>query len=277
MAAGSWANRVREALFPAECALCRAPGAWICPRCSDSLSPAPPGPAPPGVERVVAAYLHTGAARAIVAEVKYRGRYGAVAALADAVALTAAAQSLPRPDVLTWAPTTDVRRRARGYDHAARLARVLGRRFGVAATPRLRRAPGPPQTGRTRAARLEGPQFTTVSPVAPDSVVFLVDDVMTTGATFSAAARSLDPDRRAHVIALCATRVPAPGPALGPGTGKPAGRSVRPRSEGPPLRVTFASECHAECRQRSADPDHGDANGVVPPSGGAGCDRTAGE
>ena len=59
-------------------------------------------------------------------------------------------------DVVTWAPTTPQRRRARGFDHAELLARAVGRRAGLPARGLLTRLPGPPQTGPARPPRGAG-------------------------------------------------------------------------------------------------------------------------
>ena len=46
-------------------------------------------------------------------------------------AATAARRELARPDLVTWAPTTQAHRRLRGFDHAALLARSVARDLGV--------------------------------------------------------------------------------------------------------------------------------------------------
>ncbi|HEX8771251.1 MAG TPA: phosphoribosyltransferase family protein, partial [Acidimicrobiales bacterium] len=91
---------------------------------------------------------------------------------------------------MTWAPTTGARRRERGFDQAELLARAVARRLGLPCRRLLRRRPGPAQTGRDREGRQSGPAFTTRRVTGPARVL-LVDDIVTTGATVSAAARAL--------------------------------------------------------------------------------------
>ncbi len=68
----------------------------------------------------------------------------------------------------------------------------------------LRRLPGPPQAGRSRGDRRTNPAFV-IRGDAPD-VVLLVDDVVTTGATLTSAARALRAAGTAEVHGLVVAR-----------------------------------------------------------------------
>jgi predicted amidophosphoribosyltransferase len=107
-------------------------------------------------------------------------------------------------DVVTWAPTVRRRVRRRGFDQARLLARAVARELGVSARRLLVRADGPSQTGRSRLARLAGPRFRPVG--RPRGRVLLVDDVITTGATLSAAAEVLLASGSGAVVGLVAAR-----------------------------------------------------------------------
>jgi predicted amidophosphoribosyltransferase len=111
-------------------------------------------------------------------------------------------------DVVTWAPTTPVRLRGRGFDQARLLARAVARRRGLPCRPLLRRWAGPAQTGRDAAARRAGPLFSASGPVRGRRVL-LVDDVVTTGATVSAAARALREAGAIEVHVVAAARTPS--------------------------------------------------------------------
>lgn len=106
--------------------------------------------------------------------------------------------------VVTWAPTTDARRRARGFDHAHLLAAAIARPLGLGVRPTLRRLDAMPQTGRDRAARRDGPRMGTRHTI--DAPVLLVDDVITTGSTLTVAARALRRAGAPTVIGACIAR-----------------------------------------------------------------------
>ncbi len=167
----------------------------LCPACSAALRPAPPGVVP-------ALLAYDGAGRALVTALKYRNQRGALRVVGQALARRAPSGGV---DAVTWAPTTPARRRARGFDQAELLARSVARELRCPCLPLLRRAPGPPQTGRTRVERLDGPTFE-VRPPVPRRIL-LVDDVVTTGATLRAAAAALRQAGAAEVtlLALAAT------------------------------------------------------------------------
>jgi predicted amidophosphoribosyltransferase len=185
------------------------------------LHAAPAAPAPLGLDGWWAAFAYEGVAREVVARVKYRGARAAVPWLADMMvaAMVDGLGPTLAVDVVTWAPTSRARRRARGFDPAELLARGVARRLtdhiDVRCLGLLDRRPGPPQTGLTGADRRRGPGY--VARRATPWSVLVVDDVTTTGATLSAAALALRAAGAHRVLAVTAARTPAPG-TLAPGT-----------------------------------------------------------
>jgi predicted amidophosphoribosyltransferase len=166
-----------------------------------------PAPPPPGVDEWAAAFTYEGVAREVVARLKYRNVRAVTPWLASAMA-AAALDARVALGVVTWAPTTDARRRARGFDPAEVLARPLARRLGLPCRRLLDRRPGPPQTGLPAVRRRAGPVF--VARRHAPRQVLLVDDVATTGATLNAAALALRGAGADTVVALTAARTPAP-------------------------------------------------------------------
>jgi len=189
-------------LLPITCPVCGARGAAPCPGCAAALRPAPALPPPGGVDSCGALLAYDGVGRELVARLKYRNARAALPALARGLAALADPGAV---DAVTWVPTTAARRRARGFDQAELLARAVARALRLPCRGLLRRHPGPPQTGRPLEGRRSGPSF------APrrraPARVLLVDDVVTTGATASAAARALRAagTREVHVVAAART------------------------------------------------------------------------
>src|SRR3954449_7693061 len=196
-------------LLSVTCPVCGARGQAPCAACLDALRPAPVLPPPPGIDDCRSLLAYEGAGRELVARLKHRNHRAALRGLAVAAA------SLVDPrevDVITWAPTTPSRRRARGYDQSELIARMVGRRLGRPTRRLLRRANGPAQTGRSAAERWTAPVFTCRARPRPRCRVLLVDDVVTTGATVAAAARCLrarEPSVEIVVLTLALTTLKA--------------------------------------------------------------------
>lgn len=192
------------------CPICRRPDGAPCPECVELLEPAAGVPCPDGLAAVHAALVYDGAGRLLVSRVKYHDARGAISWLADAMVTRLPAHH--GCDLVTWAPTSAGRRRRRGFDQSELLARAVGRRLGVASAPLLRRRPGPPQTGRRATER--GDVGFCADRRSAGRAVLLVDDVVTTGATLSAAATALRDAGAVGVVGLAAGATPPPsGPA----------------------------------------------------------------
>ena len=191
-------------LLVATCPGCARQGPAPCPECIAAMRPAPPVPPVPGLARCAALLAYEGPARELVTQLKYRNARTSARWLAERMAALVADVGL---DVVTWAPTTELRRRARGFDQAEVLARHVARSLGVPPAPLLVRFPGPPQTGRTLLERRDGPQFAARRSVAGRRVL-LVDDVVTTGATLGSAARALRSAGALEVTGLASAHPP---------------------------------------------------------------------
>ena len=191
-----------DALFPAACLGCGEPGTAFCGACH----PPPRGAAWSSAGELPVAALgpYEGALRRAVLELK-SGRRDVAALLAMLLAERWGACLGPQT-VLVPIPTTGARRRARGFDQAALLARTLGERTGRPVAAVLRRRGHRVQQGRSREERLRSQgRFCCVRQTdLAGCTVVLVDDVVTTGATLRDAAAAL---RRAGVTVAAAVVV----------------------------------------------------------------------
>lgn len=177
----------------------------------------PPGEAPAGV---TALCRYTGVARDLITGMKYR-RQSDVAEWFAELAVERQ-RECSTVDVITWAPTSSVRRRRRGFDQAELVARHLARRWNVPVRRLLVRQGGGHQTGRSRAERLGGPAFR-ARPLTGRPDVLVVDDVVTTGATLWAAVAALRQAGAGEVRALALASTPPPEAHLGSSRPVPTG------------------------------------------------------
>lgn len=181
-------DRTLARALPGRCPGCGRAAEPVCEPCAATIRAAPPRPPPPGLVSCVAAFTYEGITRELVARAKYRGASHALRHLAG----YAAAALGPIPvDLVTWAPTTLARRRARGFDHAERLARLVATQRGWPVARLLHREEGPAQTGLALAERRRGPRLAPARRRLAGHAVLVVDDVVTTGATMRSAAAAL--------------------------------------------------------------------------------------
>ncbi len=229
---GGWENT--GVLFPSQCPGCGALGPAPCLACRRALEPAGLLAPPSGVDACAAAFAFRGTGAELVRRLKYHNQRSFVpwaglvlARLLPPLISATGCVIDPAHAVVTWAPTSDHRRRQRGYDQARLLARAMARSSDLAHRPQLRRSPGATQTGRDRAGRLVGPHFVARGAARPTVVV--VDDVITTGATLAAAAEALRSVGATRVLALVLASTPLAGEAQ---VGAARGRNIGSRAPG---------------------------------------------
>lgn len=175
----------------------------------------PGGPLDPDRASAIAGRRYEGAARDVVADLKWRGRRSAARALGAELARTLAeagvgggATASLRVDLVTWAPTSDRRRSRRGFDQAELVAREVARRLRLPCRRLLIRENALAQTGLDRERRLDNPRYR--SRRLKSAVVLLVDDVVTTGATLRAAATALRQGGASDVVTAASLATASP-------------------------------------------------------------------
>jgi ComF family protein len=177
--------------LPAVCTVCALPvtAADICGACLKR---------PPPFAATLAAFVYGFPIDRLVQQMKYRGRLAiaewAAAELAAAVAPTLRAREpAQRPERVVALPLAGARQRERGFNQAHEIAARAAIRLGLPIAPSLARiVAGPPQAAlrwSERAKNMRG-AFACCEDVRGLRIA-VVDDVMTTGATLTEAAKTL--------------------------------------------------------------------------------------
>jgi predicted amidophosphoribosyltransferase len=180
----------------------------LCSRCARRLAAAEPLAAAVGVaglDRAWSAASHEGAARSLVAALKFRRLLPVADLMADRIHWLAPSTLLS--GTIVPVPTAPLRSALRGFDPAAEIAAALVERTGLPLGPCLARRGGGRQVGRRRAQRIGHPPQIYTKGEVPRSVL-LIDDVLTTGATLASCARALRSAGAIRVTAITFTRRP---------------------------------------------------------------------
>lgn len=199
------------------CAACTADLPWLTSCCSRCALPLPRTPSdrglcpaclrrPPPQAGTHALFHYAAPVDGLVSGLKYGARLSHARLLGRLLAERG--RALPAPAALLPVPLHPARLRTRGFNQAVELARPLARALGVplalGLASRVRDTPA--QVGLTAAARRRNLRaaFRVHGPV-PASL-WVVDDVMTTGATVAALAGALRSAGCAEVHVWCVAR-----------------------------------------------------------------------
>lgn len=223
-----------DLLLPAACGGCGRAGETLCADCRGRLPRIAAGVCPrcqagPGPEPCAACRVRPSALDACLGAVWFedeagdwvrRFKYprpglahldpGPGAALCALVREATAHMPGPAPGAVVPVPLHPRALRRRGFNPAQVLARAVARacRAPLWSTGLRRRRDTPSQTGLGRGARRRNVRGAFAIRREPPPRVWLVDDVVTTGATLEEAARTLRRAGARHVSAVCAARTP---------------------------------------------------------------------
>jgi predicted amidophosphoribosyltransferase len=190
------AEALLDLVLPRRCAGCAVPGCGLCPDCRAVLAGPPLGRVLDGPRRLpplAAAAAYAGPVRGVLLAHKEHGRLALARPLGAALAAAVATLPLPAGAVVVPVPSARSAVRARGHDHARRLAGAAAGRVGLPCRPLLRQVRRVADSaGLGAAERAENARGALAArrPLTGLDVV-VVDDVATTGATLREVVRAL--------------------------------------------------------------------------------------
>lgn len=193
-------HEVLELNIGPRCEVCDLAGQT--PRCSCCSG------RPPAFAAVRAPYLYGGGIADLIAKAKFRGREELAQSLAHLLAQDQEARKLAEgATCLVPVPLGRKRRRQRGYNQSAIIARVLAKHWGTAVQYGLRRnRDTAPQAMLSAAARLPNVAGSFTAAQAVAGKVVLVDDVVTSAETARQAAQALREGGADTVMVLAVAR-----------------------------------------------------------------------
>jgi competence protein ComFC len=218
-----------DLVVPRRCGLCGRFDTFLCDRCTASLPPASMPRCPtcwgpvdqrgacrscaaelvPSLAGLRSPYLMDGGARQLVHALKYDGHSALAEPMGHLMAACLTAWSIT-PDVIVPVPLHPSRRRRRGFNQAATLARSISDTTGIAMDAallhRTRNTVAQVQTaGAEERRRNVAGAFAVTRPITVRTAL-LVDDVCTTGATMRECAAALRASGVFRVYALTFAR-----------------------------------------------------------------------
>ena len=224
-----------DVVFPPVCARCGRAGWILCPNCSATLPQTPAaichrcgridetpdslGPNslcrecrahPSPLVQMRAPLRYQEPTSTLIHRYKYEGYFALAGPLAQFLIAGWPVWEQP-PDLILPIPLHPRRRRRRGYNQSELLARPLAQAMSIPvdASALWRTRHTPPQVGLGPAERHDNVRgaFAADIAAAGGRNILLVDDVLTTGATMTAAAEALLAAGAASVAAYCLARV----------------------------------------------------------------------
>ena len=208
-----WQHAI-ELLLPSRCVGCGVGRTYLCDACVGRARPAPPMPLQPAahaLDEVTAPLAYEGTARTAVHRLKYSGLRAIAPSMARPMAEALSSAHAPA-DVVVPVPLHPSRLRQRGFNQALLLAQHVGDAVGQPVRDDLlvRLVAGTPQvdagTVDERRKNVVGAFGLAPGASVAGLRVVLVDDVLTTGSTLSAAATALKRGGARSVHALAFAR-----------------------------------------------------------------------
>ncbi len=196
------ASRLTALIFPPKCVLCkRLLGKDETDFCHSCRSNAPEFKKTrisiPFIAQWTAVWYYKGSVRDSILRYKFSGRRHYAPAYGRQLAMKLQEACFEKADILTWVPISPLRRLTRGFDQVELLAKAVAAELGTRAVPTLKKVRHtPPQSTlkdiSARRANILG-AYKVLDPQAiRGKRILLLDDIITTGATASEAAKTLN-------------------------------------------------------------------------------------
>ena len=193
--------RLMNLLYPPKCVLCRAlltkEETDLCGSCRANMPEYSVRKTKPQfLDSFAAVWYYEESVRGSLLRFKFRGARSYAAAYGRFVAMKLLQTQPEGFDVLTWIPVSPLRKLRRGYDQVKLIALAVGRELDMTPVPTLKKIRhNRPQSGITGAEKRKANVLGAYRAVCPEKIagkrVLLLDDILTTGATMSEAARIL--------------------------------------------------------------------------------------
>ena len=182
------------------CAICAIPSTHgqICGACLKQT---------PSYARTIAAFSYAFPVDALLQSLKYDGNLALTRILAEPLSHLAAAQA--KPDMIIAMPLHAARLRARGFNQALEIAKVIGKHLAIPVHAEVcqRTRDTPPQVSlpwKERDKNIKGAFACEIN--LSGKKIALVDDVMTTGATLNELSKVLRKQGAAEISAWVVAR-----------------------------------------------------------------------
>lgn len=190
-----------ELLFPSKCVLCKGllskEETDLCGRCRVETPAYSNGKTKPQfLDSFAAVWYYEESVRSSLLRFKFGGARSYASAYGRFVAMKLLEIQPEGFDLLTWIPVSPMRKLRRGYDQVQLIANAVGKELGMTPVPTLKKIRhNRPQSGIRDAAKRRANVLGAYRVVTPEHLtgkrVLLLDDILTTGATMSEAARML--------------------------------------------------------------------------------------
>lgn len=208
-------EKLASLLFPDRCAGCGSMGMLFCPSCrAKSRKPRKENTSLPFLDKVYHWGLYSDKAlQNALRQLKYHGAFGLSHPLSDMLAdlIKPHLSSYSKISIVIPIPTSKDRLPARGYNQAELLGQALSEKISLPLLPDMLIKTRPTKTqvelkGRERILNVMGSFGVRNAAAIAGKTVLLVDDISTTGATLSEAARALKEAGAKEVVGLVVAR-----------------------------------------------------------------------